>query len=312
LLLGRDLDGGEVTVPASQVNLLVTGESGAGKSYVTGLLAEQMIGMAYSVLLIDPEGDHTALGALRNTLLVGDSGRLPTPAELVRIIEHERSVVLDLSLGPRGDVAGYLWEVHRQLRAHRERTGLPHWFVIDEAHVPLGLESAVHDWGYCLATYQPQRLGPETVAGMEWQVRLSSEQPATALLTELGAASDRTTVFRIAARTTPHVRHQHKYLDTELPPERAFHFRSDLGHTGSVATNLRQFIAELERCDAAVIRHHTAGGDFSRWARHVLRDPALAEQVRRIESRPLDVADVEALRAELLAATAARYRLIRG
>ena len=47
LLLGRDLDGGEVTVPASQVNLLVTGESGAGKSYVTGLLAEQMIGLGY-------------------------------------------------------------------------------------------------------------------------------------------------------------------------------------------------------------------------------------------------------------------------
>ncbi|MGH4011873.1 MAG: hypothetical protein ACRDTH_27545 [Pseudonocardiaceae bacterium] len=46
------------------------GDSGTGKLYVTGLLAEQMINLGYSVLLIDPEGDHTGLGSLPNTLLV--------------------------------------------------------------------------------------------------------------------------------------------------------------------------------------------------------------------------------------------------
>jgi len=312
LLLGHDADGGEVTIPASQCNVLVTGPSGTGKSYVIGLLAEQMIGEGYSVLLIDPEGDHTALGALRNTLLVGDSGRLPPPAELVRILEHERSVVLDLSVGPRGDVVTYVLEVHRQLRTHRERTGLPHWFVIDEAHGPLGLEPAVHDWGYCLATYQPQRLAPGTVASMRWRVGLLNKRPGAAILTEPGPDGERTTTVQVAGRTTTHVRHQHKYTDTELPQERGFHFRTAQRHTGSVATNLRQFVTELERCDPAVIRHHAAGGDFSRWARHVLRDPALAKRLRHIESDPPDTGGVESLRNALLQSTAARYRLVDG
>jgi hypothetical protein len=49
-------DGRVVTIPASQTNVLMTGNSGSGKSYVSGLLAEQMINLGYSVLLIDPEG----------------------------------------------------------------------------------------------------------------------------------------------------------------------------------------------------------------------------------------------------------------
>lgn len=308
LVLGHDADGDEVTVPASQCNVLVTGNSGAGKSYVTGLLAEQMIGLGYSVLLVDPEGDHTALGSLRNTLLVGDSGRLPNPQELVRIIEHERSVVLDLSLA-RTDIVEYLAGVHRELRLHRERTGLPHWFVIDEAHLPTGPESAVHEWGYCLATYQPQRLAPGTVASMQWQVQVLEDRPGEAVLTTDGPDGDRATTFRIAPRTVAHVRHQHKYTDTELPPERGFHFRTDRQHTGAVATNLRQFVAELERCDPEVVRHHTTGRDFSRWARYILRDAELADRLRRAESRRSEVADNESLRAELLDAITSRYRL---
>jgi hypothetical protein len=309
LLLGHDLAGGEVTIPASQGNVLITGDTGTGKSYVVGLLAEQMISLGYSVLLIDPEGDHTSIGALRNTLLVGDDGRFPTPGDLVRIIEHEHSVVLDLSLTPQDEQMAYLSQVHRQLRAHRESTGLPHWFVIDEAHLPLGLESAVHDWGYCLATYQPQRLAPGTVDSMRWLLRLLDGRLGEATLTELGMHGERATTLRVAPRSTAHVRHQHKYTDTELPPERGFHFRTEDRHTGAVATNLRQFIAELERCDAAVLHHHTAGGDFSRWSRDVLRDPELAKRLRHIEGHTQARVDDERLRGELLQATASRYRL---
>jgi hypothetical protein len=92
--------------------------------------------------------------------------------------------------------------------------------------------------------------------------------------------------------------------DAELPPERGFHFRTENRHTGSVATNLRQFVAELERCDAAVLHYHTAAGDFSRWAQDVLRDAALAKRLRHIEGHTWDRVDDEPLRRELLEATA--------
>jgi hypothetical protein len=90
----------------------------------------------------------------------------------------------------------------------------------------------------------------------------------------------------------------------ELPPERGFHFRTENRHTGSVATNLRQFVAELERCDAAVLHYHTAAGDFSRWAQDVLRDAALAKRLRHIEGHTWDRVDDEPLRRELLETTA--------
>jgi hypothetical protein len=306
LLLGtRPEDGHMVTIPASQSNILITGESGSGKSYVTGLLAEQMINRGYSVLLIDPEGDHAELGMLQNTLLVGDTGRLPSPQELMRIIEHERSVVLDLSVAEH-DTTKYMIDVHHQLHARREQTGLPHWFVIDEAHRPLGLSCVVHDWGYCLATYQPDGLNPETIGTMGWHLRLL-EQRGEALLTPVHGGG-RATRVRIAARVTNHVRHHHKYIDADLPPERGFHFRTEHERTGVVATNLRQFLTVIQHCDPAVIRHHVHHGDFSRWVRDVLRDPGLADQLRDIEHRVAE-GGIESIRSQLTDAISARYML---
>ncbi len=307
LVLGTSTeDGHTVTIPASQSTILITGDSGSGKSYVTGLLAEQMINLGYSVLLIDPEGDHAELGMLRNTLLVGDTGRLPSPQELLRIIEHERSVVLDLSVA-KYDVTTYMIDVHYQLLTRREQTGLPHWFVVDEAHRPLGLSCAVHDWGYCLATYQPNGLNPQTINSMGWHLRLLHEQRGQALLTSVHDGG-RTIRVCLAARATDHVRHHHKYTDADLPVERGFHFRTDHGHTGVVATNLRQFVTAMKQCDPAVIRHHARHGDFSRWVRDVLRDPGLAGQLRNIEYRVAG-SGVESIRAELLDVVSSRYAL---
>ncbi|GAB3888549.1 hypothetical protein GCM10029964_056410 [Kibdelosporangium lantanae] len=68
LRLGTDEHGREVTVPAAQTTVLLTGEPGAGKSFLTGLVAEQLIGLGYATVVIDPEGDHAELGMLHNTL----------------------------------------------------------------------------------------------------------------------------------------------------------------------------------------------------------------------------------------------------
>jgi hypothetical protein len=242
---------------------------------------------------------------LPHTLLVGGSGRLPEADELVRLIDQERSVVLDLSLHHDCDLARYLGEVHRQLRAHRARTGLPHWFVIDEAHLPQGLESARHEWGYCLTTYRPGSVDRETIAGMGWHVQLRDEQLGEAVLMPLEPAGGPAVTVRIARRATAHVRHHHKYTDSDVFRERGFHFRTQAGRTGAVATNLRQFVGELERCDQDVVGHHAAGHDFSRWTRDVLADPVLAERVRAVEHAAHD--DPEAARSALVDAITARY-----
>lgn len=51
--LGRLPDGNPALLPASQVDVIITGGTRAGKSYTGGLLAEQLIGLGYSLLVVD-------------------------------------------------------------------------------------------------------------------------------------------------------------------------------------------------------------------------------------------------------------------
>ena len=59
--IGTFDDGQPVLVPGSQGSVLIAGDSGADKSYLTGLLAERWIDAGYAVLILDPGGDHVGL-----------------------------------------------------------------------------------------------------------------------------------------------------------------------------------------------------------------------------------------------------------
>ena len=115
--------------------------------------------------------------------------------------------------------------------------------------------------------------------------------------------------FTITPRTTEHVRHQHKYTDTDLPHHRGFHFRTDRGPTGVVALNLRQFVAHLRHCDSAELHHHATGRDLSRWIRDVHRDQPLADRLVRLEGRIAAGADPDTERADIVAMVEHRYGL---
>ncbi|OLT01365.1 hypothetical protein BJF90_32475 [Pseudonocardia sp. CNS-004] len=154
--------------------------------------------------------------------------------------------------------------------------------MIDEAHLPQGLETARHEWGYCLTTYRPDGVDQDTIEGMDWHLQLRHEQLGEAVLTYLRPGGEPPTTLRIAGRSTAHVRHHHKYTDADVRRDRGFHSRTATGRTGAVATNLRRFVDELERCD-----------------------PGLADRVRAVEASLPD--DVEAARARLVAAIIDRY-----
>ena len=99
ITLGLDQDGRGVTLPASQINVAVCGGSGTGKSYMAGLICEQLIGLCYSLVVFDPEGDHVGLGELRGVLVTGGDNRpLADPAQVVGLLRRRCStVVIDLS-----------------------------------------------------------------------------------------------------------------------------------------------------------------------------------------------------------------------
>lgn len=338
LTLGRDGSGEPVVISASQINLLLTGGSGSGKSYVAGMLAEQLVRMSYSVLVIDLEGDHRGLVDRRGILGVGGDEPLPTPGHLTALLRHRfGSVVLDLSRHHPDEQQAYLFEVAPQIMAQRAVTGLPHWIFFEEAQsLPLGLglwgdALRAGERGFCFSTYRPDSL-PDVVgqavdhivftegegAGSadaaryvedagdlnDDQLVTSGERGRATLIDPSGTGSP--VAFELGRRSSEHVRHWHKYIDGELPEPVRFYFAAE--DEGQVAGNLREFHRRLGTCHPATLEEHARRKDFSRWIGEVLKDHDLTEVVARAERRlRAGEHSTDALRDAVRRAIEARY-----
>lgn len=346
LTLGVDEDGRELTIPASGLNLLVAGATGCGKSYLAGLLGEQLVQQEYSVLVIDPEGDHVGLSHLTGAIVVGGGLALPEPDEVLRLLHHRSaSVIADLSpLGPTAAEA-YQEQLLARVEAHRRATGLPHWVFLDEADRAVGrLTAALPGFepaqkGYCFVTWRPHELAAQAVAALDAVVAICSddpeddvidlaaavgdiprdelgalltERPARAVLTRRDAPRE-ARLFTPAERSTPHLRHVHKYDRRPLDRERSFHFRRSREEaTGARAGNLAELETEIARCERAVLRHHCPRHDFSRWVEDVFHDGELAGGIAEIEASVDDASPVAAVeRARLALVGVLQMRLLR-
>jgi DNA helicase HerA-like ATPase len=95
LPIGTYDDDGPVLVPGSQGSVLIAGDTGGGKSYLAGLLAERWIDAGYAVLVIDPEGDHVGLAQRPGVHLVDAAAHLPSPADLLAAARPGQVIIGD-------------------------------------------------------------------------------------------------------------------------------------------------------------------------------------------------------------------------
>ena len=345
LELGQSREGARVSIPASRINLLVAGRSKSGKSFLTGMLAEQLIGLGYSVCIVDPEGDYAALGELRGVLALGGREPLPSAGSIGGLLEHRfASVLIDLSTTDPGKRRDYLTTLLTALEAERRNTGLPHWILCDEAHEQLHNEAlseliASSPKGYCLATYRPHELSEQARRTFDFVVALSGgkdlalgegidpiaaiEQicgfalpdeellaPNEGVLLRPGRPADAVS-FAIHPRRSPHVRHWRKYAEGRLPGHLRFQFRDEAGAPRGIAANVQEVHRALRTCAAGVLRHHAARGDLSRWLREAIQDAELALTVAALEEAFVTTAradvDAERLRHTLLRVIERRY-----
>lgn len=280
IALGTYDDGTTAVVPASRVTIAIEGASGTGKSYVAGLIAERLIQMDYTICILDLEGDHLALGGLHGVVSVGGREPLPPPAQIDRFIRQGfTSVVIDLSLQAPDVKRRYALAILDQLRRTRAAVGLPHWIILDEAHVLIAGGSQ-HCWresddsGLCFITYRPDLL----VAELDHLADFVISARADRVMTLKGRDDDGAArVFAASDRVTAHVRHWHKYIEGQLPAERRFYFRDGHGLTGRSAGNLLEFRDEIRQASVDTLRHHAAHGDFSRWLSNVCPAPSMVD-----------------------------------
>jgi hypothetical protein len=340
--VGRTDGGTSVSLPASQINVLVTGGSGSGKSYVAGGLIEQLLPMGYSVLAIDPEGDYRSMVGLRGMLVFGGHDELPPPERVRQFLTHRfGSVVLDLSQLAHADRSDYLHRGAPELERLRNETGLPHWIIVDEAHTDLPWENFSGPFrgqkGFCLVTYRPFDLPAQVYGGLDVIVAMISSANVAPELIEFLADRGQVPAAQVrdllrkgregdllvfdpaarepvvsctpAPRRTAHVRHWHKYSEGVLPAAAAFYFRSDEhGPVIAIAGNVSEFHAEVRRaCDESVW-FHGGRGDFSLWIREILQDMVLGAAVGTAERQlQRGALTAEGLRRRVLQAVEDRY-----
>jgi hydroxymethylpyrimidine pyrophosphatase-like HAD family hydrolase/CheY-like chemotaxis protein len=175
LVLGYTKDGAPIYLdPLTLVDsrLGIFGSSNSGKSWLAGLVTEELFRLGYQVCIIDPEGDYRAIASMTHSLHLGISDSpLPSIADLINLIEwHAVSLVLDLSTRTPEERVAYVLEFMRALRGLRARRGRPHWFLIDEAQsfcpregselTNLLLDGMHEGLGVGLVSYRPSQLSP--------------------------------------------------------------------------------------------------------------------------------------------------------
>jgi hypothetical protein len=93
----------------------------------------------------------------------------------------------------------------------------------------------------------------------------------------------------------------------EIPTEMSFVFYNNLDQpTGFNAKSIAEFYNAIVQANVESLEFHLYRGDFGNWLREAIKDPELAEEFEKIRTSELKG---EALRAELLKATDAKYHI---
>jgi hydroxymethylpyrimidine pyrophosphatase-like HAD family hydrolase len=341
LLLGQTEMGAPISVPAARLagrNLGVFGNSGTGKSWMVGLIAEGLHHAEYQVLLIDPEGDFRGLRVLpRFVSITGDRASLPPPPAVVSLLDEGGvSLVLDMSRYPIASRSTYVAELLRALRPVREQKFRPHWIVLDEAQeflfegseVSTLLYPVLNTGGWAFVSYRPDRLSGSVLESLNHLLltRITDRAIWDSLRTHCvscnlqGANLDQIPMgsallcggdivhMRPAIRRVPHIRHLYKYLDTPLPPGKRFAFRTENAHLGIEAASLYELCRLIPTLPLESLEYHDRRNDFVKWAESTLGDGGLASRLRKVANRRYQG---EALREALNQTVSSHYEEIR-
>ena len=317
VILGTDMSDAAVKFACTGCNVMISGDPRSGKSWIAGLLAEQLIEKGYRICIVDPEGDYAQMAQRSKIVAFGHDLALPLPAAAARLLGTEAlSVVLMLAALTPVEQVNYVSQLLAALQETRDATGFPHWLMIDEAHVFFRPQSPCLKFlngmsgNFCLATYRPSLLASEAFNGVGAHIftmtkveeerylatKILQAQPhlsmaahtaldaievprAGLLMRNRGAAVWQ--VFTPGERITRHAHHARKYADARLPTDKAFRFHD--ADESLTAHNVGEFYRAIEAAPLASLRHHLSAGDFSRWVEGVIGDQQLAKGLRKLE-----------------------------
>jgi hydroxymethylpyrimidine pyrophosphatase-like HAD family hydrolase len=179
----------------------IAGDSSSGKSWLGGLIAEEIMLQGYQAVVIDPEGDYRSLSALPRTMLVGGRDtQLQRVGDVITLCEYARcNLIIDLSWMPIAVRNPFIERLLRALLDLRRRCGRPHWLVIDEIQQSYAEWSApftgtvldlMRGGGVTVVSYRPSQVASEITRAVQvWAITRTRSAEDLELFDELLLAS---------------------------------------------------------------------------------------------------------------------------
>lgn len=293
-------------------NVLLAGRSGSGKSTLATGLLERLVEQNYQVCILDPEGDY---GNLADTVVLGGREAVPQVDEILEVLENpETHAVINLLGISYDDRPLFFQSLFPRLQEMRARYGRPHWLIVDEIHhflpalwKPASLTLPDQSRGIVFITVHPEEVMPAALASMD--LMLAVGESAGDTVRAFSKATGREppklkggslatgqclfwspndnsapVILNVPHSRTERQRHQRKYVEGDLSPEKSFYFRGPEAKLNLRAHNLIQFLRIADGIDDATWLHHLHRGDYSRWFQKVIKDEALATETDRIEA----------------------------
>jgi hypothetical protein len=338
ILIGTDEDGEQVLLSPFNVNALIVGTSGGGKSSVATGLIERLHASGYNSCIIDPEGDYDNI---EPSVVIGGPDHAPTLEECEQLLcKPDTNTVINLLGVKLEDRPWFFTALFPRLRDTRARTGRPHWILVDEVHHMLPAQWQATDApspdnldGVIMVSMKPNLIAPSVLEHVDTIIILG-DKPAEMLqqfteanrlapvrvpveAVEKGSAMvwskskrEAPRVVRVEPSQTERKRHLRKYAEGSLPEDRSFYFRGPQGKLRLRAPNLILFMDLADGVDDETWLFHLKKQEVSEWFRKGIRDESIADEVASIEQQS-DI-DPHASRQRIRELIEAKYTLPAG
>jgi HAD superfamily hydrolase (TIGR01484 family) len=306
--VGADAAGTMMQLSPHGGSVLLAGTSGIGKSTLATALTERFVKRGFQFCVLDPEGDYKEL---EDVVVVGDADNPPSTREIFDLLSRPANNVAVNMVGLKTDERPDCFaRLLPKLAEMRDRTGRPHWLVIDEAHhlMPAARDGASFAKtlsAAILITVHPDLVSADVLAGAGTVMALGPEAdkviadfcaavgeevpagvappPQEQLLFWNRSSGRPPTAITVEGPRQTRKRHKRKYGEGDLG-DSSFYFRGPDGALKLKAQNLMMFLHIAEGIDDRTWKHHLKAGDYSSWFREKVKDGELADEAAGIES----------------------------
>lgn len=306
--LGTKENGEAFNISPWRSGILLSGESGAGKTTFTVSITESLIQKNYQFVLIDPEGDYSALPG---AVVIGKEGALPPFSEIFDLVKDpSHNFVISFLSVPLGDRPVFFVRLLTVLLQLRREYGHPHWILFDEAHhlLPshMDMDSIPPFNNFILISTSPHALSKKIIDQVNTMIVLGDkleypieqfcklkecEPPKNippiskgqAVIWEVEKDQDPYSIsFNMPKQLLQ--RHKKKYAAGDMA-NNSFIFTGPDNKLSLKATNLIMFVHLAEGIDDDTWLYHLKRRDYWNWFTHTVHDEDLASIAEEAEKK---------------------------